>query len=279
MKRHPLLISCLLLASLLGSFVQAQDVTVTVTPQSASVRAIPVVTWSTTPAATACTATGGWSGAKASSGSQTLPEVTRTTTFGLTCTFAGTPAQPGTKVVSWVAPTTNTDGSPLTNLASFRVLYGTSASNLDRSAVVDSAAARSWTTPSLVHGTYFFAVRAVNSAGAESDNSSPLVQAVVGTPAGQASTASGSATLTIAPAPNPPTGVTVADMNATVYDLAVGSDGLSIVAGRSVGFMRARTNCGDQVSATNLALRVVPKSRVHFREWVPNHAPVVARCS
>src|SRR5438093_12049235 len=34
------------------------------------------------------------------------------------------PAESGVLDSSWVAPTTNTDGSPLTDLASYRVYYG-----------------------------------------------------------------------------------------------------------------------------------------------------------
>src|SRR5438094_2885164 len=38
------------------------------------------------------------------------------------------PASAGILDASWIAPTTNTDGSPLTDLASYRVYYGTSNS-------------------------------------------------------------------------------------------------------------------------------------------------------
>src|SRR5947207_15271028 len=36
------------------------------------------------------------------------------------------PTEAGILDASWTAPTTNTDGSPLTDLASYRVYYGTS---------------------------------------------------------------------------------------------------------------------------------------------------------
>ena len=41
--------------------------------------------------------------------------------------FATNPAVAGVLDASWTAPTTNTDGSPLTDLASYRVYYGTSS--------------------------------------------------------------------------------------------------------------------------------------------------------
>ena len=41
--------------------------------------------------------------------------------------FATNPAVAGVLDASWTAPTTNSDGSPLTDLASYRVYFGTSA--------------------------------------------------------------------------------------------------------------------------------------------------------
>src|SRR5213593_3037051 len=40
--------------------------------------------------------------------------------------LATNPASAGILDASWTAPTTNTDGSPLTDLASYRIYYGTS---------------------------------------------------------------------------------------------------------------------------------------------------------
>ncbi len=36
---------------------------------------------------------------------------------------------PGTATLSWTPPTQNTDGSPLTDLAGYRVYWGTSSGN------------------------------------------------------------------------------------------------------------------------------------------------------
>ena len=46
------------------------------------------LTWSSTNA-TSCTATGGWSGAKATSGRQSTGALTASTSYSLTCTGAG----------------------------------------------------------------------------------------------------------------------------------------------------------------------------------------------
>jgi len=57
----------------------------------------PTLTWSTL-GASSCTASGGWSGTKATSGSETITNITNTTTFTLTCT--GSNRQPGIKSVT-----------------------------------------------------------------------------------------------------------------------------------------------------------------------------------
>lgn len=75
----------------------------------------------------------------------------------------------GTATVNWVAPSTNVDGSAITNLSGFRIAYGTSQSNLDRTVNVDNASLSTYTINDLSQGTWYFAVYARNSAGAESD--------------------------------------------------------------------------------------------------------------
>src|SRR5213076_1330508 len=93
---------------------QAQTVSLSANKTSATGSLTPVLTWSTNPVASSCAASGGWSGTKAASGSQTLTAISASTNYTLTCTWAT-----GSSTVSWVAPTTNTDGSSLTNLAGF----------------------------------------------------------------------------------------------------------------------------------------------------------------
>src|SRR3954447_18842897 len=50
----------------------------------------PTLRWHTS--GTACSASGGWSGAKAASGSETLTGLTRTTSYSLTCTADNAPS-------------------------------------------------------------------------------------------------------------------------------------------------------------------------------------------
>lgn len=128
---------------------------------------VPVLTWSTAPAAQSCTAAGGtgWAGTKAASGTQTLAAISTTTSYSITCTWPGDV----TALVSWTAPTTNTDGTPYTNPNGFRIQYGTAANALNTSTYISDSAARTWRSPTLTPGTWFFGVRAVNAQGLESD--------------------------------------------------------------------------------------------------------------
>jgi hypothetical protein len=73
----------------------------------------------------------------------------------------------GTAELSWVPPTTNTDGSPVT-LDSFNVYLGSSANSLEK---IGSAGAAETTCSvvSLPVGTHHFAVTAVGTNGLESD--------------------------------------------------------------------------------------------------------------
>ena len=73
--------------------------------------------------------------------------------------------------ITWIAPTQNTDGSAVTDLSGYRVLYGTSASALDQSVEVAGSSTTGRVISGLAPGTYFFAVAAVNTSGVASDPS------------------------------------------------------------------------------------------------------------
>lgn len=74
----------------------------------------------------------------------------------------------GNATVSWTAPTHNSDGSTLTNLAGYRILYGTSADALDQSISVDNPSVSTYVVDNLTAGTWYFALVAVNTDGASS---------------------------------------------------------------------------------------------------------------
>jgi len=68
----------------------------------------------------------------------------------------------------WVPPTTNTDGSPLTDLTGFTISYGTSQAAMTQTIAVPSATTISYTVQGLGSGTWYFTVTAYTSVGAQS---------------------------------------------------------------------------------------------------------------
>lgn len=74
----------------------------------------------------------------------------------------------GSATLSWTPPTQNTDGSPLTNLAGYRVYWGNAVGNYTSSAALDNPGLTSYVVENLAPGTYYFVVSARSSAGAES---------------------------------------------------------------------------------------------------------------
>ena len=106
---------------------------------------------------------GGTSGSTSGSGSTPPTSSTPTT---------------GNATVSWSAPTTNTDGSALTDLAGYHIYYGTSATALTRSVNISSTATTSYELQNLASGTWYFAVTAVTNTGTESAPSAVVSKTV-----------------------------------------------------------------------------------------------------
>jgi hypothetical protein len=77
----------------------------------------------------------------------------------------------GAATLSWTPPTANADGSVLRNLAGYRIIYGTSASSLNRTIELNNPGLSSYVIEGLSPATYYFAVSAYSSTGAESTRS------------------------------------------------------------------------------------------------------------
>jgi hypothetical protein len=73
--------------------------------------------------------------------------------------------------IEWLAPQTTTDGSVLTNLAGYRIYYGTDVAQMTRRIEVKNVGVLSYVIEGLEPATYYFAVTAVNSYGHESARS------------------------------------------------------------------------------------------------------------
>ncbi len=170
----------------------------------------PKLTWSTNPVATSCAASGGWSGTKAASGTQTLTAIKANTNFTLTCAWGS-----GSATIAWTAPTKNTDGTNLTNLASYKVLYGTSSTSFSNTKLVDDPTSTKVTITSLTPATWYFTVHSVTTTGVESSNSNVASKSVSGATAAK----------TVAVTVNPTsTGLTTKATN--VWDVQKRSDGV-----------------------------------------------------
>jgi len=74
----------------------------------------------------------------------------------------------GSATLSWQPPTTNTNGSALTNLAGYKVYWGTSPGNYSGSTTVMNPGLTSYVVGGLTPNTYYFAVTALNGSGTES---------------------------------------------------------------------------------------------------------------
>jgi trimeric autotransporter adhesin len=171
-----------------GSASQSVTVTVSAAPPTVSLSAGPAsvarggsstLTWTSTNA-TACTASGGWTGSLATGGAKATGAINATTTYTLSCAGTGgtatqsaivavtTSSTGGTATVTWVPPTINTDGTPVTNLSGYTIYYGNSQSDLTQSAVVSGAATLSYEITGLASGTWYFAVAADAADGTQS---------------------------------------------------------------------------------------------------------------
>lgn len=76
---------------------------------------------------------------------------------------AGTPTN--IAKLSWTPPTTNVDGTPLNDLAGYKVFYGTSPGVYTNELTINDPSATSFTVGNLAPGTWYFAMKAFDSAG------------------------------------------------------------------------------------------------------------------
>ena len=80
--------------------------------------------------------------------------------------------------LAWVAPTENNDGSPITNLAGYKIHYGTTSSEYTETVALHNAGLTRYVLDSLKSGTYYFAITAYNVQGIESPLSGEITTTV-----------------------------------------------------------------------------------------------------
>lgn len=83
-------------------------------------------------------------------------------------------ASTGNVTINWNPPTQNTDGTPLTDLAGFKIHYGTASKKYTQTITVGNPGLVTYVVANLPAGTYYFAVTAYSSAGTESPLSSEV---------------------------------------------------------------------------------------------------------
>lgn len=207
MNRIALALVSLLAA--LPAFAQTLNFTAATTTGVESV--VPALTWSTTPAAQSCTATGpaNWAGTKTPAGTVTLPAITSDATYVLACTW---PAD-STMVLNWTAPTQNTDGSALTNLKDYLVRWRYGAGTLDAAtpcaAPVNCATVLAPATTYSISGlatagTVYATVMARNTLDIVSAPAAQVSKVISATGASVSRTVA----ITVNARPNPPTNLT-----------------------------------------------------------------------
>jgi len=81
--------------------------------------------------------------------------------------------------LNWEAPTTNTNGSALTDLGGYRIYYGTSSDRLTNRIAITTPGLATYVIDGLEVGTtYYFAITAVTSSGMESADSAVVAQRI-----------------------------------------------------------------------------------------------------
>ncbi|MCH7895216.1 MAG: fibronectin type III domain-containing protein [Proteobacteria bacterium] len=85
--------------------------------------------------------------------------------FTVTVTAIGS----GTVTLTWMPPTTNGDGTVLTDLDAYKIYYGTENYFFDKEIQINNPGIASFVVENLCPNTYYFATTAINSQGLESD--------------------------------------------------------------------------------------------------------------
>ena len=87
--------------------------------------------------------------------------------------------QVGFATLSWTAPTQNTDGSPLTDLASYKIYYGDESGSYHTSIQISNNGMTVYVVKHLTSNTYYFVMTAINSSGVESNFSNEAIKQVL----------------------------------------------------------------------------------------------------
>jgi hypothetical protein len=93
-------------------------------------------------------------------------------------TIAVEQASLGSATLSWVAPTQRVDGTPLENLAGYRIRYGTAPGSYPNQLQIPNAGITSCVIENLPAGTYYFVAIAYDAVGLESAPSAAVSKTI-----------------------------------------------------------------------------------------------------
>ena len=94
--------------------------------------------------------------------------------FGISVDQVGT----ASTTLSWAAPAQNEDGTPLMDLAGYKIYYGRSSGSYTEQIRIDNPGISSYVVDNLTPDTYYFAATAFNVSGFESRFSGEAVKTV-----------------------------------------------------------------------------------------------------
>jgi hypothetical protein len=249
-------------------------VTVTANPASGPAPLNVTLTWNSTNADT-CTE-GGVTHPIA--GSRVINGIMTPTTFNITCTGGKNYTD-----VTWTAPTTNTDGTPIPAtgplaLAGFKLYYARTAAAVDAATpVIIAPELRTYRITGQTNSDYFYKLSAFNVEGGEGPKTDVITNNINRVSVTQ------SANVAITAPPNPPGTVVIAPDQIppvfsttypTVYNIVKKANGLILLP---VGSVPLNTPCDVNVSVNGY--NAVPVAAVN--SWSGSVRPivVVAQCT
>lgn len=102
-----------------------------------------------------------------------VPRYYRSQAFKVTPSVVTLPAG-GSVKLTWTPPIENTDGSALTNLVGYTIVFGNSPTALSQTITLTTPSVSSYIVDKLTPGTWYFSLEAVNAVEVHSARTSPV---------------------------------------------------------------------------------------------------------
>jgi hypothetical protein len=256
MKKFGILIFCLVSGTAFAQPMVSLEATTRATSQGTEV----TLTW-VSENADVCNASEGWTGTKATEGSEVL-FITANTRFNLNCT-----KNSANVAVKWLPPTQRTDETSLTNLTEHEVYYSASQNPGIAAPVIVAMPVSEYVFENIPLGTWFFGVKAKDANGLVSEMSTIGSKTVVATSANSIALAEH-----ILQPPKPPTLVTIETIAYEIRDHHVHG----YVVWRPAGSVELGVECNLNFNLGGYY--EVPLEKVRLNRQI-RYMVVVARCA